>query len=127
MYIHSTPRRPKEWKEHLRQLVAILTGEESAPDGHILVPLDTDMSRRMTEVKVVTLRILRLVAFDRERGAEVGRCGGFQVSARVTRCCRRVGGKLLGFKELGRAFVSTGADVCAVSMCSYVVRRDCSR
>lgn len=82
-YIDSAPRRPKEWKEHLRQLVPILTGEESAPDGHILVPLDTDMSRRMTEVKAVTLRVLRLVAFDRERVAELGRCGGFQVSARM--------------------------------------------
>lgn len=77
--IGSTPRRPKECEEHVRQLVSILAGEEGAPDGQILVTLDTDMSRRMMDVKAVALRVLRLVAADHESVVEVGRCRGFQV------------------------------------------------
>lgn len=75
----SNSRRPKEWKEHARHLVAILATEEGAPDGQMLVPLDTDICRRMLDVKAVALRVLELVATDHERVVEVGRCGGFQV------------------------------------------------
>lgn len=73
------PRRPKDWKEHLRQLVSILAGEEGAPDGQVPVPLDTDMSRRMIEVKAAALRVLRFITVDHERVAELGHYRGFQV------------------------------------------------
>lgn len=59
--------------------MAILAAEESAPDGQMLVPLDTDMCRRMLDVKAAALLVLRLLATDHGRVVEVGRCGGFQV------------------------------------------------
>lgn len=61
--------------------MAILAAEEGAPDGQMLVPLDTDMCRRMLDVKAVALRVLRLIATDHGGVVEVGRCGGFQVRA----------------------------------------------
>ncbi len=75
----STTRWATEWKEHLRRLAAILEAEEGAPDGQMLVPLDTDMCRRMLDVKATALRVLRLVAADHERVVEFGRCRGFRV------------------------------------------------
>lgn len=78
----TTQRKAVEWKEHLRPLVAILAAEEGAPDGQMLVPLDTDMCRRMLDVKAAALLVLRLVATDHDRVVEAGRCGGFRV--RVT-------------------------------------------
>lgn len=59
--------------------MAILAAEEGAPDGQMLVPLDTDMCRRMLDVKAAALVVLRLVAADHERVVEVGRRGGFRV------------------------------------------------
>lgn len=65
--------------------MAILAAEEGAPDGHLLVPLDTNVRRRMLDVKSVALQVLRLFATDHEAVLEIGRCRGFEVRV----LCRR--------------------------------------
>lgn len=81
---HTRRDRPKEWKEQLRQLIAILAEKEPTPNGEVPVPLDTEMAaefdRRMVDVKAAALRVVRLVATDHERVAELGRHKGFQVN-----------------------------------------------
>lgn len=77
------PKRPKEWKEYLRQLLGILARQESdGCSGWGAALLDTDKSsaaRQMTGVKAAALRVLRLVAVDEERVVELGCYTGFQV------------------------------------------------
>ncbi|CAN0137047.1 unnamed protein product, partial [Ectocarpus sp. 12 AP-2014] len=79
----TTARQPTEWKERLRHLVAILAAEEGAPDGQMLVPLDTDMCRRMLDVKAAALGVLKLVATDHEKVVGLGIYGGFKTIAHL--------------------------------------------
>lgn len=76
-----------ERKGHLRRLLAILTAEEGAPDGQMLVPLDTDVCRRMLDAKTVALQVLRLFVTDHEAVLEMGRCRGFEVRERLRGMC----------------------------------------